>query len=96
MITLRSALMKFELKRKFVVTHIEHNIQAQLSDWIASCLFDEATAPAVLEQIKCMTPLTFSQKLYQFHAQEMVEDCKSASGDNFLKDIKNLLKRCLK
>ncbi len=47
------------------------------------------------QQIKCISPMTFSQKLYQSHAIEIAEEFEQAIEANSLEKIKNLLDKIL-
>lgn len=89
--------MKFRIKRKLVATNSEHHTKAQPPYWAASySLISRAKTPVSFEYVKCTTPMTFSQKLYQSHASEVVEEFGKALGVNSLESLKNLLERCLR
>ena len=47
------------------------------------------------QQIKCISPMTFSQKLYQSRAIEIAEEFEQAVEANSLEKIKNLLDKVL-
>ncbi len=47
------------------------------------------------DQIECVSPMTFSQKLYQSHALEIAEEFEQALGANSLEKIKKLLDKVL-
>lgn len=89
--------MKFRIKRKRVATNLEHHTKAHSQHWAASySLISRAKTPVVFEYARCTTPMTFSQKLYQSHASEIVEEFGKALGVNSLESLKNLLERCLR
>jgi hypothetical protein len=43
-----------------------------------------AQLPLVNQDIKCISPMTFSQKLYQFHELEIAEEYEQAIDANSL------------
>lgn len=89
--------MKFKIKRKLVVTRSKHHTQAQTPYWAASySLNSRSRTPVAFERIKCATPMTFSQKLYQSQAPEIIENFDEGLEANSLEGFKNLLERCLK
>jgi len=47
------------------------------------------------QQIKCVSPKTFSQKLYQSNPLELAEEFERAIEANSLEEIKNLLEKFL-
>lgn len=49
----------------------------------------------VNQQIKSVTPMTFSQKLYQAHSLEIAEEYEQALEANSLERIKMLLDKVL-
>lgn len=65
------------------------NVQADCS------INPNPTNQVALEQIKCVSPVTFSQKLYQSHALEIAEELEQAINANSLEKIKNLLDKVL-
>ena len=89
--------MKFRIKRKRLATNLEHHTKAQSPYWATSySLISRAKTPvAFVEHTKCTTPMTFSQKLYQSDASEVVEEFGKALGANSLGSLKNFLERCL-
>ncbi len=68
---------------------------AQCQNIQADCLNSSPPKQAALEQIKCVSPVTFSQKLYQSHALEIAEELEQAINANSLEKIKNLLDKVL-
>lgn len=58
---------------------------------------DEAVSVAGLgqasQQIKCVSPTTFSQKLYKHAALEIAQEYEQALEENSLEKIKNLLNK---
>jgi predicted PolB exonuclease-like 3'-5' exonuclease len=50
-----------------------------------------AQLPLANQDIKGISPMTFSQKLYQFHELEIAEEYEQAIDANSLERIKNLL-----
>ena len=89
--------MKFRIKRKRVATNLEHHAKAQPPYWATRySLISRAKTPLALEYVRCTTPMTFSQQLYQSHASEVVEEFGKALGVNSLESLKNLLERCLR
>ena len=50
-----------------------------------------AQLPLGNQDIKCISPMTFSQKRYQFHELEIAEEYEQAIDANSLERIKNLL-----
>ncbi len=47
------------------------------------------------QQIKCVSPMTFSQKLYQSHPIEIAEEFEQAIEANSLEKIEDLLNKVL-
>lgn len=69
---------------------------AQFQNVQADCSTNSSpTNQAPLEQIKRVSPVTFSQKLYQSHALEIAEELEQAINANSLEKIKNLLDKVL-
>lgn len=85
--------MKFKIKRKLLVTHSKHYAQTQPLYWVSSCSPNSRAKMVASKYIRCTTPITFSQKLYQ-HVSE-VEESEKALEANSLERLKNLLERCL-
>lgn len=55
--------------------------------------FDEL--PSTKLQVKCISPKTFSQKLYQSHALEIAEEYEQAIEANSLEKLQLLLDKAL-
>ncbi len=84
--------MKFKIKRKVPVTHLEHHAQAQPPYWASSYSPNSKAKMVASKHIRCTTPMTFSQKLYHYVPE--VEEFEEALEANFW-DLKNFLERCL-
>ena len=80
--------MKFKVKQ--VRTQGDACARAKLPDVKAS-----SNKQVAVDRIECVTPMTFSQKLYQSHALEIAEEFEQALGDNSLEKIKTLLDKVL-
>ncbi len=52
--------------------------------------------PLSVQPIKCVRPMNFPQKLYQFHALRIAEEYEQALEANSLEKIKNLIDKVLK
>lgn len=52
--------------------------------------------PLSVQPIKCVRPMSFPQKLYQFHALRIAEEYEQALEANSLEKIKNLIDKVLK
>jgi len=90
-------LMKFKIKRQLLLTHLKSHTQAQPPNGVACCsLNSRAKTPVAFRNIKCATPMTFSQKLYQSHTFEVTEEFEPLMDANSLESLKNLLESCLK
>lgn len=77
-------------------TQDDNPASAQLQDMVASYNTNaRANSQMELEYIKCVSPRTFSQKLYQSHALEIAEEFEQAIDANSLEEIKKLLDKVL-
>lgn len=84
--------MNFKIKYKQVGIQDDSYGSAQLPDVAASCSTNSShKIPVVFEQRKCVTPMAFSQKLYQLQESKTVEEFKQAINDNSLEKIKKVL-----
>lgn len=73
---------------------IQFNIQAtaqQLDIEVSHITNDRANTQTAFEHRRCITPRTFSQKLYQSHALEIAEELEQALESQSLARIKELL-----
>ncbi len=86
--------MNFNIKHQQVGTQDDSNVNSQIPDVTFSC--DIIFSPNS-QNIKCVTPMTFSQKLYQSEAQELdvAEEFEQALEANSLEKIKKLLDKVL-
>jgi len=85
-----------DLKRQQVVSQSLSKGDAQLPDVASSCpLNTRANNQVARQQIKCVSPKTFSQKLYQSNPLELAEEFERAIEANSLEEIKNLLEKFL-
>ncbi len=68
------------------LTHITREHQGA-----GSCFINAKSNRQVgFEHIKCVSPMTFSQKLYQSHALVIAEELEQAIEENSLERINNL------
>ena len=81
--------MKFNFKQ--IRTQNGEHARAELPNVKASSNNQVAFAP-----IKCVSPMTFSQNLYQSHTLKIAEEVEQALGANSLENIKRLLNKVLK
>ena len=88
--------MNFQIKYKQVETQDNSYAPCHLEDVAASCPVNtRPNIPAVFDDRKCVTPMTFSQKLYQSHELEIGEQFEQAIEANSLEQIKKLLDKVL-
>lgn len=84
--------MNFKIKYKQVGIQDDSYSSAQLTDVAASCSTNSShNIPVVFEQRKCVTPMVFSQKLYQSQESKIVEEFKQAIDANSVEKIKKVL-----
>ena len=89
--------MNFQIELKQVETQENSNAQCQLADVPASCPINtRPNIPVAFDDRKCVTPMSFSQKLYQSHEQEIAEEFEQAIEANSLEQIRKLLDKVLK
>ncbi len=85
------------IKHKQVVSQDLGYADAQLPDAAASCSINaRANNQVAFQQIKCVTPMTFSQKLYQSKLLEIAEEFDHAIDANSLEEMKNLLDKLVR
>ncbi len=89
--------MNFKIKPQQLGTQDDSNdsnVNSQIPDIAPNC--DIIFSPNS-QNIKCVTPMTFSQKLYQSQAQEIdvAEEFEEALEANSLEKIKKLLDKVL-
>ena len=88
--------MNCQIKHKQIETQDNSYAQCQLADVAASCQINTKTnIPVAFDDRKCVTPMTFSQKLYQSHEQEIAEEFEQAIEANSLEKLKKLLDKVL-
>ena len=80
--------MKFNFKQ--VRTQDDASARAELPELKVSC-----NNQATVDYIECVSPMTFSQKLYQSQALEIAEEFEQALDANSLEQIKKLLVKLL-
>lgn len=61
----------------------------------SSAAKQQAQLPLANQQIKCVIPMTFSQKFYQSHELEIAEEFEQALAANSIEKIKTLLDKIL-
>ena len=84
--------MKFQIEHKQVETQDNSYAQAQLADVAPSCPINaRPNIPVPFASRKCVTPMTFSQKLYQSYAQKKIEEFDQEIEATSLEKIKKLL-----
>jgi hypothetical protein len=85
------------IKHKQLVTQDLSNRSAQLPDVADSCPINAKPINQVpRQQIKCVIPMTFSQKLSETNYLEIAEQFEQAIDANSLEQIKILLDRLVK
>ena len=85
-----------DLKPRQVVSQSLSQGDAQLPDVAPSCPVNPRTNNQVpRQQIKCVSPKTFSQKLYQSNPLEIAEELERAVEANSLEELKNVLEKFL-
>lgn len=88
--------MNFSIKYKQVGTQDDSYGSVRLADVAASCPTNSSpNTPVVFEQRKRLTPMTFSQKLYQLYALKIVEEFKQTIDANSIEEIKKALDKVL-
>lgn len=88
----RSIIMNFNIKYKQVGIQDDSHAIAQLPDVAASTHIN--SRPNILgafAQRKCVSPMTFCQKIYQVHALKFPEALAQAIDTTSLKRINNFL-----
>ena len=80
--------MKFNVKQ--VRTQDDAHARVELPDVKA-----KSNNQVAFDYIECVSPMTFSQKLYQTQALEIAEEFEQALGANSLEKIKKLLDKVL-
>lgn len=55
-----------------------------------------ATEPLQDQHIKCVSPMTFSQKLYKYNALEVAQEYEQAIEENSLEKVKKLLDKLVR
>lgn len=89
--------MKFQSEHKQVETQDNSYDQGQVADVAPSCpLNARPNIPMAFAGRKCVSPMTFSQKLYQSHERQIAEEFEQAIEANSLERIKKLLDKVLK
>ena len=86
--------MHFHRQSKQVGTQEDRYTEAsfQLPDVATSCPSNATTNHQVrFEYRKCVSPMTYSQKLYQSHVRDIAEEFETAIQANSLEEIKKLL-----
>lgn len=84
--------MNFPIEHKQVKNQDNSYAQCQLLDVADGCPINTRPhSPVAFVGRKCVTPMTFSQKLYQSHELEIAEEFEQAIAANSLEKIKNLL-----
>jgi len=86
--------MRFHTKSKQVGTQDDRHAKAssQLPDVATSCPLNATANNQVrFKSIKCVSPMTFSQKLYQSDALDIAEEFEPPINANSLEEIKKLL-----
>jgi len=85
------------IKHKQVVSQDSSQRDAQLPNIVASCPINVTDSNSAASQnIKCVKPMTFSQKLYQNDQLEIAEQFELALEANSLEKIKILLDKLVK
>ena len=87
--------MNFNIKHKQVENQNDSHAQAQQQEGASCPINAKPNSQATFENIKCVRPMTFSQKLYQSAAQEIAEEFEQAIEANSLEKIKKLLDKVL-
>ncbi len=75
-----------------IVHPFDSKATAHLSDVIASCPLNASLSS---QEIKSVSPMTFSQKFYQSHALEVAEAFEQALEANSLENLKQLFDKVL-
>ena len=87
--------MNFNIKHKQVENPFDNHVQAQFEEGASCTINAKHNSQDTFKNRKCVSPMTFSQKLYQSAAQEIVEEFEQAIEANSLERIKNLLDKVL-
>ncbi len=87
--------MNYNINHKQAGTQDDSNARAQLTASSGSCPKDASPNIQMSQHIKCVSPMTFSQKLYQSHALEIAEEFEQAIDANSLEKIKKILDKVL-
>lgn len=88
--------MNFHNKHKQVAAQPDARVTDQQQDVAASSPLNNSPNSQVASQkIKCSSPMTFSQKLYQSHELEIAEEFERALSANYLEGIKKILDKVL-
>lgn len=88
--------MNFQIEHKQVENQANSYAQCQPAEVAASCPINtRPNIPVAFVDRKCITPMTFSQKVYQFQEQEIAEEFEQAIEANSLEQIKKLLDKVL-
>lgn len=84
--------MNFNIKHKQLETQSDSHASSNSRDVAASCPINSSPNSP---NIKCVSPMTLSQKMYQSHAIEIAEEFEHALENNSLEKIRKLLDKVL-
>ncbi len=85
----------YNINHKQAGTQDDSNARSQLPAEATSCPKDASPNNPMGQHIKCVSPMTFSQKLYQSHPLEIAEEFEQAIDANSLEKIKKILDKVL-